>query len=69
MYSIDICEDLSTHKLKSRLCALVLFCAISSLILKKCYWLPEKHITTFIIQRIDTLPKYGQKTLNVRRST
>ena len=26
-------------------------------------------VTAIIIQHIDTLPKYGQKTLDVRRST
>ena len=29
----------------------------------------RKHATALIIQHIDTLPKYGKKTLNVRRST
>ena len=32
-------------------------------------YLTNIRIIGFIIQHIDTLPKYGQKTLDVRRST
>ena len=38
---------------------------------KKAKWLclSKERICIFIIQQIDTLTKYGQKSLDVRRST